>query len=264
MSAVERYVDPGHELASVPSEREFTALWRQSEILAKSGMLLPHFRGKPEAVMAAALTCYAVGMPVSVPTINQFHDIQGRVQPSAQFSIALAAARGIELWFGDDECDSTQAVAYARRLPDGRVQKYRYTLEMAKAAGLAGKDVWKQHADVMLRYRAATRLLRSAFPDAMLGVPRAVLDGNGIAPVSRAALEANAAEVIDVEEPVFGDDEPHEPDEPVSVTCPVCGVTAHRPTAAEAEQALADHLERRHPEPVEYAPGEEPFTEDTP
>lgn len=223
MTAIEHY--QGHQAPTsltMPDDREFGRLVRTAEMYAKSGLLLPHFRGKPEAVMAAALTCWSVDMPVNLQTINQFYEVNGRIQPGTQFCVALAARHGIELWF-DNACDDRHAIAYAMRGPNGRVHRYEYTLSMADKAKLTGKDVWKQHPEIMLRYRAASRILRTAFPETLMGLPPSVID-EGAEPVSRSELEARAVdvaepeppalEVIDVTEATEGGDPPADDTEP--------------------------------------------------
>ena len=194
---VERFVsDSG---VAIPGTRELSSLWRQAQAFAHMPGLSKSFAGKPEAVMAAALTIHSLDLPVNPITINQLYEVNGRLFPSTQLLIALAAKHGVETWFAED-CDSTKATAYCRRHGEERVHSYTYTIEQATKAGLTGKDVWKQHAEIMLRYRASSRLLRTVAPDVTLGIPRGVLAGDaGIPPVSRTELEAQAVEV-EVEE----------------------------------------------------------------
>ena len=61
-----------------------------------------------------------------------------------------------------------------------------FTLENAKAMGLAEKDNWKKQPEVMLKWRAVSAVCREAFPDVIQGVyppeeldPGLPVDGNG-------------------------------------------------------------------------------------
>ena len=171
-------VRPAANVATTAADREFNAMKRQASVLASSGMLAPHFTRKPEAVMAVMLTLQQVGAPVTIPNINMFEDIKGRIQPRVQFLIALAAARGVEIWMPDDECDGESAVAYGQRLGSMRVHKYTFTWEDAVKANLTASDTYKKHGEIMLKWRAAGRLLRTHFPDVALGFGQGFLEGN--------------------------------------------------------------------------------------
>lgn len=202
-TAVERYEDHRAPTGlTMPNDREFAALEKLADRFAKSGLLLPHFKDRPDAVLAAALTCWSTDMPVNLPTLNQFYEVNGKIQPGTQFCVALGARHGIEIWF-DDASDDTHAIAYGRRAHSDRVHRYEFTWEMAKKAGLTTKDNWK-HPEIMLRYRAASRLMRTSFPETLMGLPPSALD-EGIDPVDRATLEANAIDVLEHVDPETGE-----------------------------------------------------------
>lgn len=196
---VERFVSETG--IALPGDRELSALWRMAKAFAHMPGLAAQYKAKPEAVMAAALTLHCLDLPVTPVTINQLYDVQGRLYPSTQLLVALGAKHGVEVWFADD-CGPKHAVAFCKRRGEERVHSYTYTIEMATKAGLTKKDVWQQHPEIMLRYRASSRLLRTVAPDVILGVPRNVLDGEGVPAVSRAELESKAVEVtvLDSEE----------------------------------------------------------------
>ena len=62
-----------------------------------------------------------------------------------------------------------------RRMIKGVTDSYTasFSLEEAKQAGLAGKDVWKSYTKDMLRNRARSRAIRFMFPDALCGMASA-------------------------------------------------------------------------------------------
>jgi hypothetical protein len=202
---VERFVsESGIALAG---EREISALWRQAKYYAQMPGLAPAYKGKPEAVMAAALTAHSLDLPVNPIVINQFYEVNGRLFPSTQILVALGRKHGVDVWF-DETSDGQRAVAYCKRPGEERVHSYLYTIEMARTAGLAGKDVWKQHPEVMLRYRAASRLMRTVCPDVTLGIPRNVMNGDlGSPPMSREDLQARAVPIAVVDDDEITDGE---------------------------------------------------------
>lgn len=231
-----------HGEASV-AERQFDLMKRKAVVLANSGMLAPHFKGKPEAVMAVMLTLDAVGAPVTIPLINLFDDIKGNIQPRVQFLIALAAARGVDVWMPDEECDDKAAVAYAQA-HGGKVKKYTYTWDQAQRAGLTGSDTYKKHPGVMLQWRAAGRLLRTQYPHVALGLPTGLLEGNFVVEQDRVELQAGAEEVV-----IPDDDEVTDAE---VVHCETPGCTIDEPH--RHDPAVADRP------PLNY--DERPFTDD--
>lgn len=202
---VERFVsDSG---VAIPGSRELSSLWRMSQAYAHMPGLAKSYAGNPQAVMAAALTAHSLDLPVNPVVINQFYEVNGRLFPSTQILIALGAKHGVEVWF-DEGCNDKWAKAYCKRRGDERVHSYEYTIEMAAKAKLAQKDIWQQHPEIMLRYRASSRLMRTVCPDVTLGIPRNVMDGDmGAPPVSREELQAMAtpAPVVDDDEIVDGE-----------------------------------------------------------
>lgn len=187
----------------LPNSRELASMNRLAHAYSLMPGLGKQYKGNPGAVMAALLTAHSLELPLNPVIVNQFYEVNGNLFPSTQILIALAARKGVEVWF-DDESNEERARAFCRRSGSERVHAYTYTLEMAKKAKLADKDVWKNHGDVMLRYRAASRLLRTVASDVVLGIDAAILDpDDGIAtvggekrPVSREALQAKAVEIV--------------------------------------------------------------------
>ncbi len=57
-----------------------------------------------------------------------------------------------------------------RRLPDGKPKVGSFTIQEARKAELAGKDIWKKYPARMLTWRARSIALRDAFPDILKGV----------------------------------------------------------------------------------------------
>ena len=223
---VDRYKDDGSaplQHSSLPAPRELNALWKMAGAYSQMPGMSQTYAGNQPAVMAALLTAWQLGLPTTHMIVNEFFSWteSGRTQmyPSTTVLTALAQKNGVDVWF-DEDSDSTFARAFCRRRGDERVHSYTYTIEQAKAANLLGKSNWKAAPDVMLRYRAARRLLKSVAPDVVLGIPSNVLDAEPIPVLSRAELEAQAVEItageFECETPGCEISEPHKHDPAVA------------------------------------------------
>lgn len=178
------------------ADHEWAALERLVPVLAKAP---GRFRGQPDQLLAVAVTVHSLGMPVNLNTVNQFYVVDGVVSPMAQAMVSLAYMRGHELWLPDEECDENSATAYGRRRGSDRVHSRTFTIEDARRASLLEKSNWQRYAPDMLKARAATRVCKAAFPDALMGLP----DLEHGVPVQPRAATAPAGEwVPDDDEPV--------------------------------------------------------------
>lgn len=261
-TAVEKANDLEQPLApALVNSREIRSLQAMANAYAQMPGLSPSYKGKPEAVMAALLTAHSLDLPVNPVIVNQFYEVNGRLFPSTQIVIALAARAGVEVWF-DPASDDKSATAYCRRAGQNRPpDAYTYTIAMATKAKLASKDVWQQHPEIMLRYRAASRLLRTVAADVVLGIPTGILEGDhGIDPVTREDLQNQARhiEIPDDDEVVDGElvDAPAPAakrqrggtiPEPDTTPCRVNGCTQtgkHTHDSSDEQQYAADDPER--------------------
>jgi hypothetical protein len=106
--------------------------------------------------------------------MQSLHVIHGRPSFSAAFLIARwnTDGRWTALNYEFNE-DRTACKAWAKSRETGeRVEGTQITLEMAKAEGWLDKkgSKWQTMPEQMLRYRAATFLIRSHAPELMLGM----------------------------------------------------------------------------------------------
>lgn len=235
--------------SNLPQPRELNALWKVAGAYSQMPGMSETYANNQPAVMAALLTAWTLDLPTTPQVVNEFYAWKaegGRMTmyPSTSILVALGAKNGVELWF-DENSDATFARAFCRRRGEQRVHSYTFTIQMAKDANLLGKPNWKAAPDVMLRYRAARRLLKSVAPDVVLGIPSNVLDADPIPVLDRKELEAAATELH-----VPDDDEPREFECPVA-DCDVAGKHQHDPSVAKkATNAAAQDPD---PTPPEYA-----------
>lgn len=200
-NAVERYTTPN---APDITDQEWDRLYRRSEQFARSSLVPEAYRNKADDIMAVAITARDLGMNLTLATLPHFFVVKGRVMASTQLMIAMAAQNGHEVWV--DSSDSQQATVCIKRSNSERVHTFQFTMEMAKRAGLVGKDVWKQYQEAMLVYRAASRGLRVVCPEVLMGLPPSLLtEDEGPAPEG---VDAATGEITDVgPDPLQEDDD---------------------------------------------------------
>jgi hypothetical protein len=167
---------PSNELSSTTRHSlEPTTLaeaFQFAERLARSTMVPPDYRGKPENVLVAVQWGKELGL-APLQAIQSIALINGK--PCVYGDALLAIVRGsplcddvIERYEG--EGDGLTAVCEARRKGKAPVVA-RFSMADAKRAGLAGKSgTWAQYPRRMLQWRARGFALRDAFPDLLRGV----------------------------------------------------------------------------------------------
>lgn len=127
------------------------------------------WRKKPEEVMACVLMGRELGVP-PMTALSKINVIKGKPVAEAQLLRALIFAAGHDLWFEDET--NTKVTACGRRAhwPEDRIQRVTFTIDDAKAAGLAGKDNWRKWPRAMLKARASGELCRDIFADVLAGI----------------------------------------------------------------------------------------------
>lgn len=194
------------------------ALLQQAEVFAISPLVPGHLRHGGEAVARA--NCFialhlaqAMGEnPIVV--MQNIHIVNGKAGFSAQYMIARANASGVFdgriNWRVSGAGKGLAVTAYAVLKDTGEEVSATVSMEMAEAEGWTKNPKYKTMPEVMLRYRAATFLVRWYCPEVMLGyhtIDEVEDVGAAGAPerparrkVSLAALaEAQQAEVIDAQ-----------------------------------------------------------------
>ncbi len=140
---------------------------RYSEALAAAPLLPPAYRKQPANILLAQEYAAALDLPV-MTVIQTVHIIDGKPTASAQLIGALVRRAGHRLRVVGD---ATHAVAEIVRCDDPEFSfRAEWTLDRARAAGIAGKGTWKAHPGAMLKARAITEVARDACPEALFGV----------------------------------------------------------------------------------------------
>jgi hypothetical protein len=122
---------------------------------------------------AQALTIMQAGREIGVPptyALRNIHVISGKPVVSAELLMAL-----VRRTYGQSAIRVASATAeactveYREQGWDG-VSSLTFSMEDAKRAQLVDKAVWKQYPRAMLRSRAVSEVVRTAFPECIAGL----------------------------------------------------------------------------------------------
>jgi len=141
----------------------YSDMERMAGIIAQSGLFgVKH----PIQALALMLIAQSEGLhPASAA--RDYHVIQGR--PTLKTDAMLArfqAAGGRVQWH--DYSDAVVSATFTHAA--GGAVKIEWTMDRAKAAGLTGKDVWKQYPRAMLRARVISEGIRTVYPGVLSGM----------------------------------------------------------------------------------------------
>lgn len=166
---------------------------RLANFIAETDFVPRALRNRPAAVAACILTGRELGIG-PMQSLKSIHMVQGVPSLSAEYKRARALAAGHEIVF--DDTNSTRCVIRGRRSGTERWVTIQWTLDMARRAKLAGKDVWQQYPQRMLQARASSELCDLLFPDASLGLATMeVLEDGGIVTESGETVDAATGEL---------------------------------------------------------------------
>lgn len=134
--------------------------------IAETDFVPKGLRGSIPAVAAAILYGREVGLP-PMTALTQTHVIEGKPAMSAEAMRAMVLAAGHDLI--TDETTGALCTMRARRRGTEHWTPLTWTIDMARAAGVANKNVWKSYPRQMLQARCTTELVRLVFPDVIHG-----------------------------------------------------------------------------------------------
>jgi hypothetical protein len=147
--------------SSFKEAREF------AEYLSDSGMVPKAYIGKPAAIIATWQHSLELGVGL-MQGLQGISNINGTPAVFGDLGWALVQNHP-DFVDSIEELTETYAVCTLKRR--GRSDKTRkYTLDMAKTAGLLNKDNWKNHPMRMLQWRSRSWAMRDQFPDSLKGM----------------------------------------------------------------------------------------------
>jgi hypothetical protein len=141
----------------------FSDMERMAAAVAKSGL----FGIKtPDQAIALMLVAQSEGRhPASVAA--EFDIIQGRPALKSQAALARFQNAGGKIqWLVRNDYECTAEFSH----PAGGTLQVSWTMERANAAGLTGKQTWKQYPTAMLSARTVAEGVRAVFPACLNGV----------------------------------------------------------------------------------------------
>jgi hypothetical protein len=147
--------------------RDFNELRAFAKDAADSG-----FFGAKNPVQALMLTMSGRDLGLSyTQALRAFHVVSGRPTMSADGMVAVCLGRkDVCAYFSTIESTPDHAIVETHRVGAPSPQRLTYSMSDAKAAGLTGKDTWRQHPAAMLRARAKAALARDVYPDLLMGL----------------------------------------------------------------------------------------------
>ncbi len=196
---------------TVPARASLPDKMQYAKAMAGSNLLPRQYQGNPANLLFALEYADALGVS-PINAITSIHVIEGKPTASADLIAGLVRRAGHKLRVSGDDRTATAQIIRADD-PDFTYE-VTWTLDRAKAAGLAGKAVWKQYPAAMLRSRAITEVARMGASDALYGViytPEEVgadVDLDGDPAPAPAPPPAAPAPVEEVHEAEVVDDEP--------------------------------------------------------
>lgn len=160
-------------LAFLHDGAAFEHLWRVAKAFSMSGMVPPHFQGKPESCMVALMYAEQLGEHPMV-MFQETGVINGRPSTSARFAIARAnksgLLQGVISWTEKGQGDALEVTASATLRETGEVVQAKVTMKEAIADNWVKNPKYRSIPGQMLRWRSATRLINLYMPEVLFGL----------------------------------------------------------------------------------------------
>jgi hypothetical protein len=139
-----------------------------AQSLAKTSFVPKDFQGKPDQITATMMYGREIGLP-PMTTLQNTYVVHGRVGMYAEQLRAMILEAGHEIDI--EEMTSDRCVVSGKRKGSDRWQRFEFTMDMAKAAGLyAANDNYRKRPAQQLFARASALLAHAMFPDVIRGM----------------------------------------------------------------------------------------------
>jgi hypothetical protein len=155
-------------------------IYKIARLFSQSNLVPECYRGGDKSVgLANCFAALSMGFELGVTPMQALSHIvvvNGRPAIDGQLAISLANKRasitgGIRFEEGG-EGDEQFCTAWTKDKESGERREYTIKIADAKKAGWFGKShsYWQKDPRLMLRYRAAAYLVRTYYPDAVMGL----------------------------------------------------------------------------------------------
>lgn len=192
-------------------------LFKLAEVFSKSALVRPHFRG-PKGSEGHANTFLALSMALELQipwmqALTHINVVKGNVGFSGQLYIALANNRapikGRIMYDEGGEGKDMYCCAWAIDKDSGEKVEFKLSVgEIMETEWYKRNPLWRTQTKLMLRYRTAAYLVRTNFPEAMIGIQQSeeLVDVYGTdnefeEPTIKAKLEAEETQEEGEDEP---------------------------------------------------------------
>ena len=142
--------------------------YKFAEIMAVSDIIPMHYRGKPSNVFIAIQTAYRMNIDPMLVMQNTYV-VSGKLGMNSSFAISLANNSGLFdagiRYRIEGKGKELAVTAYANLKKNGEEISYRITMAEAIAEGWTKNSKYQTLPELMLRYRAATLLIRTHAPE---------------------------------------------------------------------------------------------------
>lgn len=155
-------------LPTIAAPTNWTDLMAFCTDLSKSALIPKDFRDRPADLAIAISMGNEVGLHWA-QAIQSIAVINGRPSLWGDGALAVVMSHPSFEWINENDSTDQMGVTIIKRagMPELR---YEFTLEMARTAGLLGKDTYKSHQKAMLQRRARARCMSATFADALKGI----------------------------------------------------------------------------------------------
>lgn len=154
-------------------------LWRLATLYSKSNLVPTHFRGEPEDCLIGLQLAQRLGVDPFM-LFQNLYVVHGKPGIEAKLAIALVNAsgkiKGSLTYYLDGEGADRFCRATVLEAETGKEIEYIVERKLAKRMGWdkPGKggmeSQWVTNPDLMLRYRAAMFLIRTHYPEVIMGL----------------------------------------------------------------------------------------------
>jgi len=147
--------------------------YKYAEIISKADIIPIHYRGKPANVFLAVQTALRLNLDPMLVMQNTYI-ISGKLGMNTTFALALANKSELfELGIRyriEGSGDDLEVTAYAALKDKDEKIAFTVTMRQAIAEGWVKNPKYKSLPELMLRYRAATLLIRTHAPEVLNGL----------------------------------------------------------------------------------------------
>ena len=137
-------------------------------------------RGKPDVITACILYGDEIGLG-PMQALSSIHVVDGRPFPSAELLRGLVLREGHSLRVVESTGTRCRVLARRRNQSEAEAVGVDWTIEMARAAGLANRGAWRTYPRAMLLARASADACRMVFPDVVKGLGHVPETGGDVA-----------------------------------------------------------------------------------